>query len=72
MLKLQLSLLIGDDEGNKETWYCRDKNTNKFYRKTTVKSGNDITVTIEEIPEEVAENYFFQNQKGILGAMNKK
>ncbi|MTK13903.1 MAG: hypothetical protein F8N39_18130 [Clostridiaceae bacterium] len=72
MLKIQLSLLIGNRTDNKEIWYCHDENTNKFYKRTTEASDSDVTETIEEVSEEQVENYMYQNQTSILNAMNKK
>ncbi|NMM62070.1 hypothetical protein HBE96_05070 [Clostridium sp. P21] len=62
MLKIQLDFLFGDRLGNKGIWYFHDKNTNKFYKKIIKANEGDVTETIEEVPEELVENYMYQKK----------
>ncbi|KAJ50734.1 hypothetical protein BD780_003859 [Clostridium tetanomorphum] len=70
MLKLKLNMLFGETVDNKEIWYCNDENTNKFYRKTLIADDNNIIEHIDEVPEELVENYIFNNKERLIKTMN--
>lgn len=63
---LRLSYLVGEKDEDTETWFCVDGITNKFYKKTTKFSNDNILETIEEVPQELVERYAVEHMGDIL------
>lgn len=66
MLKLKLSLIFGYEKGNTEVFYCKDEDTNKFYKRTITKGETSITEIIQEIEENEVENFVVENKDALF------